>query len=98
MCGATQLPSANRTAHSQSTPSFRQDISFGLKLADAVIAPVLCGGVTAYKALKISGETPEQWIEISGVGGGVGSLAIQYVCAMGYRAIAIDAGQGYKDD
>jgi alcohol dehydrogenase, propanol-preferring len=41
-----------------------------IKLADAVIAPVLCGGVTAYKALKISGETPEQWIEISGVGGG----------------------------
>jgi hypothetical protein len=30
--------------------------------------------------------------------GGVGSLEIQYVCVMGYRAIAIDAGQGYRDD
>ena len=31
-----------------------------IKLADAVIAPVLCGGVTGYKALKISGATPGQ--------------------------------------
>lgn len=68
-----------------------------IKLADAVIAPVLCGGVTAYKAIKISGATPGQWIAISGAGGGVGSLAIQYACAMGYRVIAIDAGHSKGD-
>jgi alcohol dehydrogenase, propanol-preferring len=50
-------------------------IPSSIKMADAVIAPVLCGGVTAYKALKISGATPGQWIAISGAGGGVGSLA-----------------------
>jgi propanol-preferring alcohol dehydrogenase len=43
--------------------------------------------------LKICGATPGQWVVISGAGGGVGALGIQYSRAMGYRTIAIDAGQ-----
>ncbi|KAF8859993.1 zinc-binding dehydrogenase [Acephala macrosclerotiorum] len=63
------------------------------EVEDQLIAPILCGGVTIYKGLKICGATPGQWVVISGAGGGVGSLGIQYAKAMGYRVIAIDAGK-----
>ena len=61
--------------------------------SDEQVAPILCGGVTAYKAVKICGATPGQWIIISGAGGGVGALGVQYAKAMGYRVLAIDAGK-----
>ncbi|GME94604.1 hypothetical protein B5S31_g4197 [[Candida] boidinii] len=58
----------------------------------ATIAPILCAGVTVYKALKTADLRPGQWVCISGAGGGLGSLAIQYATAMGLRVIAIDGG------
>jgi propanol-preferring alcohol dehydrogenase len=61
-------------------------------LRDEEVAPILCGGVTVYKALKISGSTPGQFIVISGAGGGVGALGIQYAKAMGFRVVASDVG------
>ncbi|OJI99239.1 hypothetical protein ASPVEDRAFT_125961, partial [Aspergillus versicolor CBS 583.65] len=61
-------------------------------LEDAVLAPVMCGGVTAYKALKLANVVPGAWVVLLGAGGGVGSLGIQYARAMGYRVIAVDAG------
>ncbi|KAH6670578.1 alcohol dehydrogenase [Halenospora varia] len=61
-------------------------------MRDEEVAPILCGGVTVYKALKISGSTPGQWIVISGAGGGVGALGIQYAKAMGFRVVASDVG------
>lgn len=54
-----------------------------------VAAPVLCAGVTVYKALKESDTVPGQWVAINGVGG-LGHLAIQYARAMGRRVVAID--------
>ncbi|KAK8181040.1 zinc-binding dehydrogenase [Phyllosticta citribraziliensis] len=62
-------------------------------LPDEVLAPILCGGITSYKALKNSGATPGQFVAISGAGGGVGALSIQYAKAMGFRVIAVDAGE-----
>ena len=65
---------------------------------DEEIAPILCGGVTAYKAIKGCQLTPGQWVVISGAGGGVGALAVAFAHAMGYRVIAVDAGpskEGY---
>ncbi|KAJ4394807.1 hypothetical protein N0V93_004027 [Gnomoniopsis smithogilvyi] len=60
---------------------------------DELVAPVLCGGVTAYKAIKsIPGLTPGQWIVVSGGGGGVGAFVVAFGKAMGYRVIAVDAG------
>lgn len=58
---------------------------------DQLVAPILCGGVTAYKAIKSSEAVPGRWMVISGAGG-VGALGIQYAKAMGYRVIAIDMG------
>ncbi|KAJ6096869.1 hypothetical protein N7486_007615 [Penicillium sp. IBT 16267x] len=57
-----------------------------------LLAPVMCAGVTAYKALKAAGITPGSWVLISGAGGGVGVLAVSYAKAMGYRAIGVDGG------
>ncbi|KAF5094261.1 hypothetical protein D0Z00_003628 [Geotrichum galactomycetum] len=58
----------------------------------AEIAPILCAGITVYKALKVADVAPGEWVAITGAGGGLGSLAIQYARAMGYRVIGIDTG------
>ncbi|ABN64893.1 alcohol dehydrogenase [Scheffersomyces stipitis CBS 6054] len=63
----------------------------GTDLAQA--APILCAGITVYKALKTAQIQPGNWVCISGAGGGLGSLAIQYAKAMGFRVIAIDGGE-----
>ncbi|KAJ2893232.1 hypothetical protein MKZ38_008907 [Zalerion maritima] len=60
---------------------------------DELVAPVLCGGVTAYKAIKECHVLPGQYVAISGGGGGVGALGVQYASAMGYRVVAVDAGE-----
>jgi len=53
------------------------------------IAPILCAGVTTYKALKVSGAKPGDWVAIYGIGG-LGHVALQYAVAMGYKVIAVD--------
>ncbi|AAS50738.1 ABL033Cp [Eremothecium gossypii ATCC 10895] len=58
----------------------------------AKVAPILCAGITVYKALKTAALIPGQWVAISGAGGGLGSLAVQYAVAMGYRVVGIDGG------
>lgn len=64
------------------------------EVPDEEVAPILCGGVTAYKAIKGCHLTPGQWVVVSGGGGGVGALAVSFAHAMGYRVIAVDAGAG----
>jgi propanol-preferring alcohol dehydrogenase len=61
-------------------------------ISDEDLAPIMCGGLTAYAALKGSGLIGGQFVAISGAGGGVGALAVQYAKAMGYRVVAIDVG------
>ncbi len=53
-------------------------------------APLFCAGVTTYKALKVSGVKPGQWVSIVGIGG-LGHVAIQYAKAMGMRVVAVTA-------
>ncbi|CDR47990.1 RHTO0S15e04698g1_1 [Rhodotorula toruloides] len=55
-------------------------------------APVLCAGVTSWGALKRSNTKPGDWVTISGAGGGLGHLAVQYALAIGLRVAAIDTG------
>ncbi|EJS42378.1 adh3p [Saccharomyces arboricola H-6] len=66
-------------------------IDQGTDLAE--VAPILCAGVTVYKALKSANLRAGHWVAISGAAGGLGSLAIQYATAMGYRVLGIDAGE-----
>ncbi|GAO51923.1 GroES-like protein [Saitoella complicata NRRL Y-17804] len=62
-------------------------------VSDAEAAPILCAGVTVYKALKISQLKEGSWVAVAGAGGGLGHLAIQYAKAMGYKPLALDAGK-----
>ncbi|KAL7267662.1 alcohol dehydrogenase [Rhizina undulata] len=61
------------------------------------IAPVLCAGVTVYKALKESNARAGNTVVVAGAGGGLGSLAVQYGRAMGFRIIGIDTGEEKKN-
>jgi len=69
------------------------DAAFVGKIPDALTfeqaAPIMCAGVTVYKALKVSDVKPGQWVSISGAAGGLGHVAIQYAKAMGMRVIGI---------
>ncbi|KAE8231582.1 hypothetical protein CF326_g3399 [Tilletia indica] len=62
-----------------------------LPLADA--APILCAGVTVYKALMAAELKPGQTVVVLGSGGGLGHLCCQYASASGYRVIGIDTGE-----
>ncbi|KHD86583.1 alcohol dehydrogenase AdhP [Heyndrickxia ginsengihumi] len=53
------------------------------------IAPILCAGVTTYKALKVSEAKPGEWVAIYGIGG-LGHIALQYAKAMGLNVIGVD--------
>ncbi|KAM0421401.1 hypothetical protein ACHAPT_010755 [Fusarium lateritium] len=59
----------------------------------AAVAPILCAGLTVYKALKSSGARPGQHVAIAGAGGGLGVFAIQYAKAMGLHVTALDGGE-----
>lgn len=61
-------------------------------LESTAAAPLLCGGVTVWAALKEASCKLGDWITISGAGGGLGHLAVQYSKALGFRVVAIDHG------
>jgi len=58
----------------------------------ATAAPILCAGLTVWRALKHTHTQPGQWIAIPGAGGGLGTLAVQYAVYRGLNVIAIDSG------
>ncbi|KAG5356455.1 Alcohol dehydrogenase 2 [Yarrowia sp. B02] len=65
-------------------------IPAGVDLAG--VAPILCAGLTVYRAVKTANVKQGGWMTVTGAGGGLGTYAIQYAKAMGYRVIAIDTG------
>ena len=56
----------------------------------------MCGGISVYAALKRAKVQPGDWVLISGAGGGLGHLAIQYGKCFGVRVLALDVGS--KED
>lgn len=62
-------------------------------LASDIAAPLLCGGVTVYSALKKSHAQAGDWVVIAGAGGGLGHLGVQLGSrGMGLRIIGLDFG------
>ncbi|HJP80042.1 MAG TPA: alcohol dehydrogenase catalytic domain-containing protein [Pseudonocardiaceae bacterium] len=59
-------------------------------------APLMCGGITAFNALRHSGAGPGDLVAIEGVGG-VGHLAVQYANRMGFRVVAINRGRAKEE-
>ncbi|ODV90133.1 hypothetical protein CANCADRAFT_101524 [Tortispora caseinolytica NRRL Y-17796] len=62
------------------------------EIPDKYVGPILCGGVTVYKSIKNAGLDCGDWLVITGAGGGLGSMAIQYANAKGIRVIGVDTG------
>lgn len=69
-----------------------------VKLPDSIgdeEAPLACGGLTAYGAIKKlfkHGVQPGSTIAIVGAAGGLGHYAVQLAKAFGYRVIGVDVG------
>ncbi|KAL4817255.1 chaperonin 10-like protein [Aspergillus spinulosporus] len=56
-----------------------------------IIAPVLCAGITAYKAVLGANIRAGHWLVVVGAGGGLGHMAVQYARVLGAQVIGIDA-------
>ncbi|KAI4131872.1 MAG: hypothetical protein LQ347_002789 [Umbilicaria vellea] len=69
-----------------------KDIEIVLQPTLTLPIQIICGGVTAYTALKRSAVKPGQRVVLPGAGGGLGHFAVQYAKAMDMRVIAIDGG------
>lgn len=61
----------------------------GLDAAEA--APLLCGGLTVYNALRATQAPPRSLVAIQGLGG-LGHLAVQYARGLGYRTAVVARG------
>jgi D-arabinose 1-dehydrogenase-like Zn-dependent alcohol dehydrogenase len=59
-------------------------------------APLMCGGITAFNALRHSQAGPGDTVAVQGVGG-VGHLAIQFASRMGFRTVAINRGRAKEE-
>ncbi|KAN0098411.1 alcohol dehydrogenase 2 [Hyaloscypha variabilis] len=62
-----------------------------------VVGPVLCAGVTTYKAVSNTNIKAGQWLVVVGAGGGLGHLAVQYAKAQGALVIGVDGGSQKRD-
>ena len=63
-------------------------------------APLACGGLTAYgavKKLQRYGVLPGRPVAIVGAAGGLGHYAVQLATAFGYRVVGVDLGQERLD-
>jgi alcohol dehydrogenase, propanol-preferring len=63
-------------------------------------APLACGGLTAYGAVKKLGKhhiLPGRPIAVVGAAGGLGHYAVQLASAFGYRVIGVDVGADRLD-
>ncbi|CAM1503143.1 Fc.00g079190.m01.CDS01 [Cosmosporella sp. VM-42] len=57
----------------------------------AIMGPVLCAGLTSYKAVKNANIKAGDWVVVVGAGGGLGHLAVQYSIAQGALIIGVDS-------
>ncbi|GME66158.1 alcohol dehydrogenase [Neofusicoccum parvum] len=63
----------------------------------AVMGPVLCAGLTSYKAVKNANVKAGDSVVVVGAGGGLGHLAVQYARAQGALVIGVDGGASKGD-
>lgn len=65
-------------------------IPAGLSLPEA--APLLCAGISTYRGVLKAETRPGDWVVVTGAGGGLGHMAVQYALALNARVLAIDTG------
>lgn len=62
-----------------------------------VVAPTLCAGVTAYKAVMNAELKSTSWLVVLGAGGGLGHYAVQYGLLRTPFVVGVDAGREKRD-
>src|ERR1700686_3312586 len=62
------------------------------ELTSAEAAPLLCAGITTYKALRNAGLRGGDLVAVQGIGG-LGHLGVQFARHMGFRTVAIGRGR-----
>ena len=106
-CGACEYCMSNQPRHCNQAKgvmgTFAEEFAVyapGLvKIPDSIPdseAPLACGGLTAYGAVKKLlqyGIKPGRPVAIVGAAGGLGHYAIQLAKAFGYRVVGIDVGE-----
>jgi alcohol dehydrogenase, propanol-preferring len=63
-------------------------------------APLACGGLTAYGAVKKAlahGVLPGRRVAVIGAAGGLGHYAVQLLTAFGFRVVGVDIGEARLD-
>lgn len=102
-CSLCKAGRENLCPHQRQT-GFRRDGSFSeyfvvderfaskipSNLSSAEAAPILCAGVTAYRAIRMASAPEGARIIIIGACGGLGHLGVQYAKGMGYQVVALD--------
>ena len=66
-------------------------------LSFAQASPLLCAGVTTWKAIKVSGCRGGQWLAVLGACGGLGSLAVKLGAALGMQVLALDLAEENRE-
>ncbi len=62
------------------------------ELPAADVAPLMCAGLTTFNALRNAKLRAGDLVAIQGIGG-LGHLALQFACRMGFRTVAIQRGK-----
>lgn len=60
-------------------------------------APILCAGIATFNALKKSGAEAGDLVTVLGIGG-LGHMAVQYACRMGFKVVAVGRGHDIAED
>jgi propanol-preferring alcohol dehydrogenase len=83
------------TAHGHFAEYARIDSRTAAVLPDKVsfetAAPLACAGITIYRGVVLSGVKKGEWLAMTGSGGGLGHLGVQFAKALGLNVIGIDA-------
>ena len=61
------------------------------KVSFETAAPLACAGCTIYRGVTLSGVKKGEWLGMTGSGGGLGHLGVQFAKALGLNVIGIDA-------
>lgn len=61
------------------------------KVSFETAAPLACAGCTIYRGVVLSGVKKGEWLAMTGSGGGLGHLGVQFAKALGLNVVGIDA-------
>ncbi|KAJ4408068.1 hypothetical protein N0V91_003416 [Didymella pomorum] len=83
------------TTHGHFAEYARIDSRTAAVLPDTVsfetAAPLACAGITIYRGVVLSGVKKGEWLAMTGSGGGLGHLGVQFAKALGLNVVGIDA-------